>query len=72
MLSIYWFYFFFYFCYILFTLYIACLAPQSTEIVMDICHGKRKCSIKADSATFGKPCSPESRMYLKVVYTCGE
>lgn len=39
---------------------------------MKICHGQRKCSLTADSATFGKPCKPETRMYLKVVYTCGE
>lgn len=39
---------------------------------MNICHGKRSCNIAADKDTFGSPCRPESRMYLKVVYTCGE
>lgn len=39
---------------------------------MRICHGHRKCSLSADSNTFGKPCRPDSRMYLKVVYTCGK
>lgn len=50
----------------------ACPASYTTETVMKICHGQRKCSLTADSATFGKPCKPETRMYLKVVYTCGE
>lgn len=52
--------------------YLACLGEHSTEIVMELCHGKRKCTIKADVATFGRPCLPESRKYLKVVYTCGK
>jgi len=39
---------------------------------MNMCHGKRRCTLSADPATFGNPCKPESRMYLKVVYTCGE
>ncbi|KAG5679939.1 hypothetical protein PVAND_009474 [Polypedilum vanderplanki] len=47
-----------------------CPASYTTETVMKICHGQRKCSLTADSATFGKPCKPEVRMYLKVVYTC--
>ncbi|XP_063708966.1 protein eva-1-like [Culicoides brevitarsis] len=47
-----------------------CLATRSTEVAMDKCHGKRKCNIKADSQLFGKPCSPGSLNYLKVVYTC--
>lgn len=52
--------------------WVACLADHSTEIVMEMCHGKRKCTIKADVATFSKPCRPDSRKYLKVVYTCGK
>lgn len=50
----------------------ACLVSYATEAVMRICHGRRKCSLSADSNTFGKPCRPDSRMYLKVVYTCGK
>jgi Galactose binding lectin domain len=50
----------------------ACPAAYTTETVMKICHGQRKCSLTADSATFGRPCKPETRMYLKVVYTCGK
>lgn len=53
------------------TTFAACPASYTTETVMKICHGQRKCSLTADSATFGKPCKPETRMYLKVVYTCG-
>ncbi|PSN55238.1 hypothetical protein C0J52_19875, partial [Blattella germanica] len=49
----------------------ACLVSYATETVMQFCHGKRRCSLTADAATFGNPCKPESRMYLKVVYTCG-
>lgn len=38
---------------------------------MQMCHGRRRCTISADSTTFGNPCRPDSRMYLKTVYTCG-
>lgn len=47
-----------------------CLVSYATETVMNMCHGKRRCTLSADPATFGNPCRPESRMYLKVVYTC--
>ena len=53
-------------------LFAACLVSYATETVMQKCHGRRRCTLSADSATFGKPCHPDSRMYLKVVYTCGE
>lgn len=39
---------------------------------MQICHGRRRCNLAADANTFGSPCHPNSRMYLKVVYTCGK
>ncbi|XP_068086161.1 uncharacterized protein [Anabrus simplex] len=47
-----------------------CLVSYATETVMQICHGKRRCALTAGAQTFGNPCRPESRMYLKVVYTC--
>ncbi|XP_058793798.1 uncharacterized protein LOC131665736 isoform X2 [Phymastichus coffea] len=47
-----------------------CLASHATERLIDLCHGRRHCSIAANSTTFGDPCRPESRTYLKVVYTC--
>ncbi|KAF4520096.1 hypothetical protein B566_EDAN010325, partial [Ephemera danica] len=47
-----------------------CLMSYATETVMQLCHGKRRCTLSADKATFGDPCSENSRMYLKVVYTC--
>ncbi|XP_014223670.1 protein eva-1 homolog C isoform X2 [Trichogramma pretiosum] len=47
-----------------------CMANHATEKVIDLCHGRRHCSIAANSSTFGDPCRPESRTYLKVVYTC--
>uniref|UniRef100_A0A1A9W723 SUEL-type lectin domain-containing protein n=1 Tax=Glossina brevipalpis TaxID=37001 RepID=A0A1A9W723_9MUSC len=47
-----------------------CLASYATETVMQICHGRRRCNLAADANTFGSPCHPNSRMYLKVVYTC--
>ncbi|KAF5303888.1 hypothetical protein FQR65_LT08082 [Abscondita terminalis] len=47
-----------------------CLVSYGTETVMKLCHGKRTCDILADINTFGSPCRPESRMYLKVIYTC--
>lgn len=52
-------------------LFIACLVSYATETVMQYCHGKRSCDLVADIATFGSTCRSESRMYLKVVYTCG-
>jgi hypothetical protein len=36
-----------------------------------MCHGKRRCTLNASSSTFGNPCSPQSHLYLRVVYTCG-
>ncbi|XP_025420971.1 protein eva-1 homolog C isoform X3 [Sipha flava] len=47
-----------------------CLVSYATETVMTVCHGKRNCRLVADAATFGNPCKPASRMYLKVVYNC--
>ncbi|CAD7093113.1 unnamed protein product [Hermetia illucens] len=47
-----------------------CLVSYATETVMQICHGRRRCNLSADTTTFGSPCSPQSRIYLKVVYTC--
>ncbi|XP_055375083.1 protein eva-1-like isoform X3 [Condylostylus longicornis] len=48
----------------------SCLASWATETVMQICHGRRRCSLSADVSTFGNPCRSEAKMYLKVVYTC--
>uniref|UniRef100_A0A336N2J0 CSON005195 protein n=1 Tax=Culicoides sonorensis TaxID=179676 RepID=A0A336N2J0_CULSO len=47
-----------------------CLASYATETVMQICHGRRRCSLSADSSTFGRPCKEPLSPYLKVVYTC--
>uniref|UniRef100_T1JAU7 SUEL-type lectin domain-containing protein n=1 Tax=Strigamia maritima TaxID=126957 RepID=T1JAU7_STRMM len=47
-----------------------CQASYATETVMRICHGRRKCSMTADSETFGNPCEEPTRKYLRVVYTC--
>ncbi|XP_046391583.1 uncharacterized protein LOC124159717 [Ischnura elegans] len=47
-----------------------CLVSYATETAMQMCHGKRKCILNANAATFGNPCKQESRMYLKIVYTC--
>lgn len=55
-----------------FSVFPACLVSYATETVMSACHGKRNCRLTADAATFGNPCKPASRMYLKVVYNCGE
>lgn len=53
-------------------MFAACMVNFATETVMQLCHGKRRCSVVANSTTFGDPCKPDSRTYLKVVYTCGE
>ncbi|XP_053607910.1 uncharacterized protein LOC128673816 [Plodia interpunctella] len=47
-----------------------CTTPHGTDIVMQICHGKRRCTVEANSKTFGTPCKSQSRTYLKVVYAC--
>ncbi|XP_060803070.1 uncharacterized protein LOC106141618 [Amyelois transitella] len=47
-----------------------CTTPHGTDIVMQICHGKRRCTVEANSKTFGTPCKNMSRTYLKVVYAC--
>ncbi|XP_047529562.1 uncharacterized protein LOC125065785 [Vanessa atalanta] len=55
-----------------YTDYIAekCFAPYAVKTVMQICHGKRWCQIVANNRTFGSPCKPNSRNYLKIVYAC--
>ncbi|XP_065209701.1 protein eva-1 homolog C isoform X2 [Planococcus citri] len=47
-----------------------CLLSYATEIVIEHCHGKRNCTLVADSKTFTNPCKEKSRVYLKVVYAC--
>ncbi|KAG7201376.1 hypothetical protein KM043_004140 [Ampulex compressa] len=47
-----------------------CMVAYATETVMHLCHGKRRCTVVANSSTFGEPCRPDSTTYLKVVYTC--
>jgi hypothetical protein len=47
-----------------------CQASYATEMVMRICHGRRKCNMLADIQTFGNPCSEGVKPYLRVVYTC--
>ncbi|XP_053596729.1 protein eva-1 [Microplitis demolitor] len=47
-----------------------CTTPHATEIVIQLCHGKRKCSVTANGTTFGDLCKPDTRPYLKIIYTC--
>ncbi|KPJ02692.1 Uncharacterized protein C21orf63 [Papilio xuthus] len=48
----------------------SCKALHTTETVMQMCHGKRRCQISVTQTTFGTPCKPDSRPYLKIVYAC--
>ncbi|KAH6928990.1 hypothetical protein HPB50_022367 [Hyalomma asiaticum] len=49
-----------------------CQVSYATETVLTSCHGRRRCTVAADMGTFGNPgCHKDSRLYLKVVYTCG-
>ncbi|GFQ81888.1 protein eva-1 [Trichonephila clavata] len=51
--------------------YEECEATFATETAMNSCHGRRRCSLSADSIAFGvPPCSAKAKMFLKVVYTC--
>ncbi|XP_076177779.1 uncharacterized protein LOC143152023 isoform X3 [Ptiloglossa arizonensis] len=47
-----------------------CKASNATKTVINLCHGKRRCSVVANSSTFGEPCSLDTRTYLRVAYTC--
>ncbi|XP_076373903.1 protein eva-1-like [Tachypleus tridentatus] len=48
-----------------------CQVSYATETVMQNCLGKRRCTVYASIETFGNPsCPPDTRHYLKVVYTC--
>ncbi|KAI5651966.1 galactose binding lectin domain-containing protein [Phthorimaea operculella] len=47
-----------------------CMAQHVAEKVMQICHGKRRCTIAASGKTFGAPCKTDSRPYLKIIYAC--
>ncbi|XP_070137203.1 uncharacterized protein [Drosophila bipectinata] len=48
----------------------SCMASYATETTMQICHGRRRCTVVADTATFGRPCIADFQLHLKVVYTC--
>ncbi|XP_014367621.2 uncharacterized protein LOC106718128 isoform X1 [Papilio machaon] len=48
----------------------SCKAPHTVETVMQKCHGKRRCQITVTQNTFGTPCRPDSKPYLKIVYAC--
>ncbi|CAG9786281.1 unnamed protein product [Diatraea saccharalis] len=48
----------------------SCMAPRSLDIVMQICHGKRRCQIEASDKVFGETCGTKTRTYLKVIYAC--
>lgn len=39
---------------------------------MQICHGRRRCTVVADTVTFGRPCVAGFQLHLKVVYTCSK
>ncbi|XP_054715684.1 protein eva-1 homolog C-like [Uloborus diversus] len=48
-----------------------CEAGFATETAMNSCHGRRKCTLSADSLMFGSTgCSAKARLFLKVVFTC--
>ncbi|XP_050694165.1 uncharacterized protein LOC126984484 [Eriocheir sinensis] len=47
-----------------------CQASYANEIVMRQCHGQRECHLEASPEVFGNPCSPQSNVYMKTVYTC--
>ncbi|XP_075751688.1 protein eva-1 homolog C isoform X2 [Rhipicephalus microplus] len=48
-----------------------CQVSYATETVLTSCHGRRRCTVAATMGTFGNPgCHKDSRLYLKVVYTC--
>lgn len=48
-----------------------CEASFATETAMNSCHGRRKCTLSADSIAFGiTGCSSKARIFLKVIYTC--
>ncbi|XP_071446054.1 uncharacterized protein [Hetaerina americana] len=47
-----------------------CQTSFTTETVMQMCHGKKQCVLTAATENFGYPCRSNTRMYLKVVYTC--
>ncbi|KPU72700.1 uncharacterized protein Dana_GF26810, isoform D [Drosophila ananassae] len=48
----------------------SCLVSYATETTMQICHGRRRCTVVADTVTFGRPCVAGFQLHLKVVYTC--
>ncbi|XP_044006604.1 protein eva-1 isoform X4 [Aphidius gifuensis] len=47
-----------------------CNSQHATGVVMKMCHGKRKCSVIANGSTFDDTCKPDTRTYLKIIYTC--
>uniref|UniRef100_A0A2A4JXC7 SUEL-type lectin domain-containing protein n=1 Tax=Heliothis virescens TaxID=7102 RepID=A0A2A4JXC7_HELVI len=48
----------------------ACVTPHAVKTVIQLCLGRRRCQIAANSKTFNSSCNQLSRPYLKVVYAC--
>lgn len=52
-------------------LHSSCQVNNAKETVMNLCLGRRNCTITSDTDTFGVPyCPMKVRNFLKVVYTC--
>lgn len=49
-----------------------CSSMCSVQTVARLCLGRRRCRLRADGSVFGRPCLPETKEYLVVVFACGE
>lgn len=49
-----------------------CSSTCSEQTVARLCLGRHHCRLRADGSVFGRPCLPETKEYLVVVFACGE
>ncbi|XP_041462519.1 protein eva-1 homolog C-like [Lytechinus variegatus] len=49
-----------------------CQTDDALAQMMQRCHGRRHCAVKAGSKIFGDPCPEDTHKYLIVLYSCGK
>ncbi|XP_071955272.1 uncharacterized protein [Antedon mediterranea] len=47
-----------------------CDSENAIDEMLERCHGRKQCAVKASTKVFKDSCSPETDKYLKVVYAC--
>lgn len=48
-----------------------CLYYGALDTVKKLCYGKQRCLFIINDQQFRNPCTPETKKYLTVIYSCG-